>query len=83
MARLSIDSSDFDAAAFLAVVHADTSFEAMRAGYRNLKQVVVARKEALRELVKQNFDRYIDAKNTVKRKQGNFCLNFGQCSRAP
>jgi exocyst complex component 2 len=61
-----ITQSSFDARAFLTQVHADTSYEDLHRGRQNLMKASQQRNESLKNLVKQNFDRFVNAKNSTE-----------------
>lgn len=61
-----ITEENFDARAFLREVHGDTSFADLVRGQRNLLQATEQRNLSLKNLVKQNFDRFVNAKNATE-----------------
>lgn len=50
---------------FLKVVHCETSFEQLSKGLQHLSNSMDEKSELLRNLVKQNFDIFVNAKNSV------------------
>ena len=61
-----LSSPHFNAVSFLTQVHAETSFAALLRGYETLQASVSQRSDTLKELVKQNFDRFVNAKNAIE-----------------
>jgi exocyst complex component 2 len=47
-------------------VHKNTSFRDLQSGYLRLQDTVEKRKETMKSLVKDNFDRFVGAKSTVE-----------------
>ncbi|KAI8356677.1 exocyst complex component Sec5-domain-containing protein [Blakeslea trispora] len=64
-ATLIIANSKFQPRHFLLHVHRDTSYNDLVAGEDRLRRGVDQRAEAQKNLVHQNFDRFVSAKNTI------------------
>ena len=64
-ALLSTTSELFDPKLYLARVHADTPTADLQKGLENLEQDVDTRQLAIKELVRQNFARFVTAKNSI------------------
>ncbi|CAO3656981.1 unnamed protein product [Mucor hiemalis] len=62
---LMITNKKFQPRHFLLQVHKDTSYNDLVAGEERLRRGVDQRAEALKNLVHQNFDRFVSAKNTI------------------
>lgn len=62
---LMITNKKFQPRHFLLQVHKDTSYNDLVAGEERLRRGVDQRNEALKNLVHQNFDRFVSAKNTI------------------
>lgn len=60
-----ITNKKFQARHFLIQVHKETSYNDLVRGEERLRKGVDQRAEALKNLVHQNFDRFVSAKNTV------------------
>lgn len=60
-----ITNKKFQPRHFLLQVHKDTSYNDLVAGEERLRRGVDQRNEALKNLVHQNFDRFVSAKNTI------------------
>ncbi|ORX89253.1 hypothetical protein K493DRAFT_267300 [Basidiobolus meristosporus CBS 931.73] len=65
-ASVFITDKSFDPALFMKQFHMDTSYEALVHGKYHLRAAIEQRSEALKTLVKDNFDRFVCAKNTVE-----------------
>lgn len=63
--KLQLYSKHFDPVAFLKEVHYDTNYADLLNGRTNLEESVIRRDETLRSQVKQNFDRFVTAKNSI------------------
>lgn len=61
-----ITEDNFDARAFLREVHGETSYPELLRGQRNLLAATEQRNLSLKNLVKQNFDRFVNAKNATE-----------------
>ena len=62
---LQITSRQFSAEEFLLKVHSNTSFEKLNASIPMLEGKIQEKREAQRNLVKQNFERFVSAKATI------------------
>lgn len=60
-----VTNKKFQPRHFLLQVHKDTSYNDLVAGEERLRRGVDQRNEALKNLVHQNFDRFVSAKNTI------------------
>lgn len=58
-------SPGFDPRLYLRLVHQYTSYEDLIAARENLQAALDLRRETLKSLVKQNFDRFVNAKNSI------------------
>lgn len=63
--QVDLSSEQFNSQEFLKVVHADSTFEELSAGLDNLCASMEEKTELLRNLVKQNFSVFVNAKNSV------------------
>lgn len=61
-----ITQANFDPRGFLKEVHFETSFNDLLRGRQNLERASLQRNESLKNLVKQNFDRFVNAKNSTE-----------------
>lgn len=61
-----ITQTSFDARAFLREVHGDTPYSELLKGRSNLQRACQQRNTSLKNLVKQNFDRFVNAKNATE-----------------
>lgn len=61
-----ITKASFDSRTFLCKVHGETSFKDLIRGKKNLEIASKQRNESLKNLVKQNFDRFVNAKNATE-----------------
>ncbi|KAJ2796725.1 Exocyst complex component S5, partial [Coemansia guatemalensis] len=64
-AQFSISNRNFSPAAFMQTVHNDTSYGDLVQGARLLRESVSQGTEALKILVHNNFDRFVDARNKI------------------
>ncbi|KAJ2726691.1 Exocyst complex component S5 [Coemansia sp. Benny D115] len=64
-AKLSISNKNFSPVEFMQVVHSDTTYADMVQGARLLRESVSQGTEALKILVHNNFDRFVDARNKI------------------
>ncbi|KAJ3119044.1 hypothetical protein HDU96_003219 [Phlyctochytrium bullatum] len=55
----------FDPSHFLKTVHATTSYADLQAGSKNLKVSIDKRTEVIKQLVKQHFAKFVNAKSTI------------------
>lgn len=58
-------SGEFNPWLYLGTVHADTQREQLVAGLKVLDETLAKRKGQLRQLVKENFQRFIGCKGTI------------------
>mmetsp|Transcript_11664 Transcript_11664/g.42646 ORF Transcript_11664/g.42646 Transcript_11664/m.42646 type:complete len:914 (-) Transcript_11664:54-2795(-) len=58
-------SSTFDPRKYLAKVHGSSTLDALRAGREHLTNELSERTSQMRDLVKDNFERFISCKNTI------------------
>ena len=58
-------SPGFDPRLYLRLVHQYTSYEDLIAARESLQAALNLRRETLKSLVKQNFDRFVNAKNSI------------------
>lgn len=79
-----ITNKKFQPRQFLLQVHKHTAYNDLVAGEERLRRDVDQRAEALKNLVHQNFDRFVSAKNTIdhvyeemKSKQLNQQQDYG------
>lgn len=63
---VTLSSPNFDARRFLVCIHGDTSFEELSRGRDVLRKMSREKTESLKTLVKQNFDRFVNAKNNIE-----------------
>ncbi|KAJ2707320.1 Exocyst complex component S5 [Coemansia sp. IMI 203386] len=64
-AKFSISNKNFSPSTFMQVVHSDTTYADMVQGARLLRESVSQGTEALKILVHNNFDRFVDARNKI------------------
>lgn len=64
--KLSITSKKFNAAFYLTTLHRNTSYADLLKGLKNLRELIASRTLKLRDLIKENFERYVSARNTVR-----------------
>ncbi|KAJ1961426.1 Exocyst complex component S5, partial [Dipsacomyces acuminosporus] len=64
-AKFSISHKSFSPTAFMQVVHSDTSYADLVQGTRLLRESVYQGSEALKILVHNNFDRFVDARSKI------------------
>ena len=64
--KLKTKSESFDPLLFLTEIHYDTNYESLCEGIKNLKETIDTRTETLRELVKENFNKFVTARNTAR-----------------
>ncbi|KAJ2779100.1 Exocyst complex component S5 [Coemansia javaensis] len=64
-AQFSISSREFSPAAFMQTVHSDTPYAQLTQGARLLRESVSQGSEALKILVHNNFDRFVDARSKI------------------
>ena len=62
---MQITNRQFSSEEFLKTVHPDTSFNDLQRSTKLLEQKISDKKEAQRNLVKQNFERFVSAKATI------------------
>lgn len=62
---LLLSSENFNPQKFLRHFHSDTGFDDLLQGLEVLRFSVDQQAENMKELVKQNFDRFVEAKNTI------------------
>jgi len=62
---LLLSSPNFDARLYLRLVHQYTSFDELVSAQDHLRDSLKLRQETLKSLVKQNFDRFVNAKNSI------------------
>jgi len=63
--KILINQKTFDAKVFLKEVHNSTSYVDLQKGAQTLSSAVEKRAETMRSLVKNNFDRFVNAKGTT------------------
>jgi hypothetical protein len=61
----SMESPDFDAKKFLAEVHANTSYDDLFEGYENLQRSLASEEQQIKQLVSNNFNKFIQSKDTI------------------
>ncbi|KAJ1990564.1 Exocyst complex component S5 [Coemansia spiralis] len=64
-AQFSISSKSFSPTSFMQVIHSDTPYADLVQGARLLRESVSQGTEALKILVYNNFDRFVDARNKI------------------
>ncbi|KAJ1937704.1 Exocyst complex component S5, partial [Linderina pennispora] len=64
-AKFSVSHKGFSPGAFMQVVHSDTSYADLVQGARLLRESMSQGSEALKILVHNNFDRFVDARNKI------------------
>ncbi|KAJ1723720.1 Exocyst complex component S5 [Coemansia erecta] len=64
-AKFSVSNKSFSPPMFMQVVHSDTSYGDLVQGARLLRESVSQGTEALKILVHNNFDRFVDARNKI------------------
>lgn len=62
---LKITSKNFDSSLFLRTVHANTSYADLERGMRHLESSINERTDTLRAMVKNDFDRFVNAKSSI------------------
>ena len=65
LSKLQTSSKQFDPWIYLSTAHADTPGEQLQQGLRKLESSMSARKDQMRQLVKENFQRFIGCKGTI------------------
>jgi hypothetical protein len=65
LSKLQTTSKQFDPWVYLSTVHADTPGDKLQQGLKVLETSLNARKDQLRQLVKENFQRFIGCKGTI------------------
>ncbi|CAG8604734.1 2351_t:CDS:10 [Ambispora gerdemannii] len=60
-----VGTKSFNPKLFLRKVHQDTSFNELLTGANQLRNTLDQKSEALKNLVQDNFDRFVSAKNTI------------------
>ncbi|CAG8479390.1 21874_t:CDS:10 [Gigaspora rosea] len=76
--QLLVSAKSFNPKYFLREVHKDTSYNDLLGGAELLRYTLDQKSEALRNLVQDNFDRFVSAKNTIDTVYGEMktqCLN--------
>ncbi|CAG8529532.1 34941_t:CDS:10 [Gigaspora margarita] len=76
--QLLVSAKSFNPKYFLQKVHKDTSYNDLLSGAELLRYTLDQKSEALRNLVQDNFDRFVSAKNTIDTVYGEMktqCLN--------
>ncbi|KAF0492794.1 exocyst complex component Sec5-domain-containing protein [Gigaspora margarita] len=76
--QLLVSAKSFNPKYFLRKVHKDTSYNDLLSGAELLRYTLDQKSEALRNLVQDNFDRFVSAKNTIDTVYGEMktqCLN--------
>ncbi|KAJ3415798.1 hypothetical protein HDV05_004070 [Chytridiales sp. JEL 0842] len=63
--RLLISSKTFDPKMFIRTVHSGTSYRDMETGVKNLEKAIQQRNEIMKQLVKQHFAKFVNAKSTI------------------
>ncbi|KAJ3287008.1 hypothetical protein HDU76_007896, partial [Blyttiomyces sp. JEL0837] len=58
-------NKQFDAKVFLKAVHGSTSYRDMENGIKNLEKSLVERNQLMKNLVKQHFAKFVNAKGTI------------------
>ncbi|PJF18349.1 Exocyst complex component sec5 [Paramicrosporidium saccamoebae] len=61
-----VTNANFDPRSFLKEIHGDTDFDSLVRGRHNLESASYQRNESLKNLVKQNFERFVNAKNSTE-----------------
>ncbi|KAJ2331105.1 Exocyst complex component S5, partial [Coemansia sp. RSA 2681] len=64
-AKFSVSNRNFAPSLFMQVIHSDTSYADLVQGARLLRESVSQGTEALKILVHNNFDRFVDARNKI------------------
>lgn len=64
-ASILLSSASFDPRLYLRLVHQYTSYEELSGAVGSLERSLAMRRETLKSLVKQNFDRFVNAKNSI------------------
>ncbi|KAJ2477680.1 Exocyst complex component S5, partial [Coemansia sp. RSA 2320] len=64
-AKFSVSNRNFSPPTFMQVIHSDTSYADLVQGARLLRESVSQGTEALKILVHNNFDRFVDARNKI------------------
>jgi exocyst complex component 2 len=62
---LKLTSKSFDPSLFLRTVHANTSLADLERGIRYLEGSINERTDSLRAMVKNDFDRFVNAKSSI------------------
>lgn len=60
-----LSSPSFSPREFFAKVHAETDYSSVQRGIANLESAINGSADALKDLVKANFDKFVSAKNTI------------------
>jgi hypothetical protein len=63
-----IDSSTFSPSDYLCRVHQKTTFEQLKNGLVHLQEVIHQEETLLKDILKSNFDRFVNAKGTIDSK---------------
>eukprot|EP00192_Tetraselmis_astigmatica_P010109 CAMPEP_0117694614 /NCGR_PEP_ID=MMETSP0804-20121206/27597_1 /TAXON_ID=1074897 /ORGANISM="Tetraselmis astigmatica, Strain CCMP880" /LENGTH=834 /DNA_ID=CAMNT_0005508425 /DNA_START=472 /DNA_END=2974 /DNA_ORIENTATION=+ len=63
--KVMLTGEKFDPEVYLAVMHRETSLDELQAGIISLRKGVSERNSQLKDLVKDNFERFISCKNTI------------------
>ncbi|KAJ3099452.1 hypothetical protein HDU97_003027 [Phlyctochytrium planicorne] len=63
--RLLISNKNFDSVHFLKTVHGSTSYRDLDNGAKNLRVAIEKRTDVIKQLVKQHFAKFVNAKSTI------------------
>ena len=74
-----IDSRDFSPTEYLRRVHGQTSFENLKKGMIYLSEIISQEETLLKDILKSNFDRFVNAKGTIDSKPIVFVKPFHEC----
>lgn len=69
--NLKLKEEAFNPFLFLTEIHKETEYEMLCKGLLNLKAIINSRTESLREMVKENFNKFVTARNTVNAIKDN------------
>lgn len=69
-----IDSPDFSPTEYLRRVHGQTSFQNLKNGMVHLRELIAQEEALLKDILKSNFDRFVNAKGTIDSTDNPFAF---------